>query len=118
MPFKIIAISGSIRKNSINTKILLEIQKLAKNYFVLEIYDITTLPFFNPDLDNHNPPEQVLSFRNKIKQSDGVLICTPEYVFSIPGVLKNAIEWTVSSGEFNHKPTAVITASLSGRKDS
>lgn len=113
---KVLALSGSTRKNSTNIKILEEIQKLTKNFFTLEIYDISTLPFFNPDRDNQDPPEMVISFRKKIKQSDGVLICSPEYVFSMPGILKNAIEWTVSSGEFNYKPAAVITASLSGEK--
>jgi len=54
--------------------------------------------------------------RRCIKEADGVLICTPEYVFGVPGALKNAIDWTVSSGEFSAKPTALITASLGGEK--
>jgi chromate reductase, NAD(P)H dehydrogenase (quinone) len=59
-------------------------------------------------------PNSVRDFRQKIEQADGVLISTPEYVFSIPGILKNALEWTVSTIVFNEKPTAVITAASSG----
>ncbi|MGZ4037402.1 MAG: NADPH-dependent FMN reductase, partial [Bacteroidia bacterium] len=58
----------------------------------------------------------VMAFRKKIEQAHAVIICTPEYAFGIPGVLKNALDWTVSSGEFSDKPTALITASSSGEK--
>lgn len=113
---RIIGLCGSLRKNSINSLILNEIERLSEDQFIFEKYNISRLPYFNPDLDNEKPPGEVADFRQKLKQVDGVIICTPEYVFSIPGVLKNALEWTVSSGEFNGKPTALITASLSGEK--
>lgn len=72
------------------------------------------LPHFNPELDNDTPPTQITELRTLLKQADGVLICTPEYAFGIPGSLKNALDWTVSSGEFVDKPVALITASSVG----
>ncbi len=81
----------------------------------LNIYeDLSNLPHFNPDLDTETPPESVAEWRERIKKSDGILICSPEYVFSIPAALKNALEWTVSSADFHDKPTALITASSLG----
>lgn len=114
---KIFAISGSTRKNSSNESILKGIAELYKDTLALEIYDgIDKLPHFNPDIDNENLPQTVISFRDKIMTSDGVLICTPEYVFSLPGSLKNAIEWSVSTTLFSRKPVAIIVASASGEK--
>ncbi len=93
------------------------ISELAKDTLNISIYeDLTTLPYFNQDLSIENTPQSVLNFRDAIAKADGVLICTPEYVFSLPGILKNAIEWTVSTTVFADKPTALITASSSGHK--
>nr|WP_199003063.1 NADPH-dependent FMN reductase [Flavobacterium sp. ASV13] len=112
---KILAITGSTRKNSSNFKLLKFISEHIKNEFEVEIFeDLDQIPHFNPDLDNENPPEKVLDFRNKIIAADGVLICTPEYVFSLPGSLKNALEWCVSTTIFSNKKTGLITASASG----
>lgn len=114
---KILAITGSTRKNSSNYKILKYISDNIKTEFEVEIFeDLAEIPHFNPDLDNENPPENVASFRNKINEADGVLICTPEYVFSLPGSLKNALEWCVSTTIFSNKNTGLITASASGEK--
>jgi NAD(P)H-dependent FMN reductase len=65
---------------------------------------------------DENVPKTVLDFRIKLNEADGILICTPEYAMGVPGLLKNAIDWTVSSCEFYHKPTALITASSLGEK--
>lgn len=112
---KILAITGSTRKNSSNFKILKYISERIKTGFEVEIFEnLDTIPHFNPDLDTENPPEGVLLLRNKIEKADGVLICTPEYVFSIPGSLKNALEWFVSTTIFSNKKTGLITASASG----
>jgi chromate reductase len=113
----ILAISGSTRLQSANLQLIQYIQKEYLEDIEIEIYNrITELPHFNPDLDKEDPPSTVAEFRNKIDQADGVLICTPEYVFSLPGSFKNAIEWTVSTVVFSDKPTALITASASGEK--
>ncbi len=83
----------------------------------MELFEgLSTMPHFNPDLDNDNPPAQVTAFRKKLSNADGILICTPEYAMGVPGTLKNAIDWTVSSMEFSHKPVALITASSVGQK--
>jgi chromate reductase len=112
---KIFAITGSTRKNSSNYKILKYISGEIKESFEVEIFEnIDKLPHFNPDLDTETPPEEVVSFRNKIERADGVIICTPEYVFSLPGSLKNALEWCVSTTIFSGKKTGLITASASG----
>lgn len=113
----ILAISGSLRAKSANLTILENIKEIFSNRINVEIYDgLATLPHLNPDLDIETPPAEVADFRRKIKESDGVLICTPEYVFSVPGALKNALEWTVSTADFHEKPTALITASSLGEK--
>ncbi|UWY30435.1 NAD(P)H-dependent oxidoreductase [Flavobacterium sp. TR2] len=112
---KILAISGSTRNNSSNFKILKYISNHLKSEFEVEIFeDLERLPHFNPDLDTDNPPQEITSFRNKIINADGVIICTPEYVFSLPGSLKNALEWCVSTTIFSNKKTGLITASASG----
>jgi len=112
---KIVAITGSTRNNSSNYKILKFISEQIKDLFEVEIFEnIDKLPHFNPDLDSETPPQEVVSFRNKIDNADGVIICTPEYVFSLPGSLKNALEWCVSTTVFSNKKTGLITASASG----
>lgn len=112
---KILAITGSTRKNSSNFKILKFISDNIKNEFEVEIFEgLDELPHFNPDLDTENPPEQITSFRNKIIKAEGVIICTPEYVFSLSGSLKNALEWCVSTTIFSNKKVGLITASASG----
>ena len=114
---KILALSGSLRKNSSNEVILETLRKRNQEFLELKIFNgISELPFFNPDLDYELLPISVQNFRQSIESSDGVLICTPEYVFSPPALLKNAIEWTVSATVFTDKPTAIIVASNMGEK--
>lgn len=111
---KVLAISGSTRKNSTNDKLLGLLQEYSDSRIDITLYDhITRLPYFTPGME---PPASVLHFIRAISQADGVLICTPEYVFSLPGVLKNALEWTVSTVVFTDKPTAFIVASSLGEK--
>ncbi|MHC0440935.1 NADPH-dependent FMN reductase [Flavobacterium sp. 3-210] len=113
---KIFAINGSTRKNSSNFKILKHISENIKEEFEVEIFEeLDQLLHFNPDLDQEILPEKVIQFRNKITQADGILICTPEYVFSLPGTLKNALEWCVSTTVFSGKKSGLITASASGK---
>lgn len=89
---KIVAIVGSIRKDSYNKQLAYTIQERYVNKFDLEILDLGELPFYNQDIEN-DPPESVRDFKKKIKDADGVIIVTPEYNWSIPGVLKNALDW-------------------------
>lgn len=114
---KIIAISGSTRQNSANLNLIHAICQLFSDKLDIIIFNgLDSIPHFNPDLDNATPPKTVIEFRALLKEADGILICTPEYAMGVPGSLKNAIDWTVSSMEFSHKPVALITASTLGQK--
>ena len=114
---KILAISGSTRKTSSNLNLIKAIADLTSEIFTIIIFDgLSELPHFNPDLDNENVPQQVTDFRRQLREAEGILICSPEYAIGVPGTLKNAIDWTVSSMEFSKKPIALITASLSGER--
>ncbi|TGD56936.1 NADPH-dependent FMN reductase [Flavobacterium humi] len=114
---KILAISGSTRHPSSNSNILQYISGLLPAGYIVDFFeDLDNLPHFNPDLDNAELPVAVADFRAKIATADGILICTPEYVFSLPGSLKNALEWCVSTTLLSHKNTGLVTASASGEK--
>lgn len=115
---KIFAICGSTRQNSINLALLKIISEIEKDTVEIQIFtQIGYLPHYNPDIDNsESVPDFVVNFRTILKEADGILICTPEYAMGVPGTLKNALDWTVSSMEFSQKPTALITASTSGEK--
>jgi chromate reductase len=114
---KIFAISWSTRTNSSNLSILKGIQSQTRELFEITIYEnLSGIPHFNPDIDRENPPKEVIALRSEIEQADAILICTPEYVFSLPGSLKNLLEWCVSTTIFTDKPVALITASASGEK--
>lgn len=113
---EIFAISGSLRKSSSNGAIINAITAMAPANVKVTLYDgLADLPHFDPGLDTEDPLPVVTDLRKQLKQADGILICTPEYAFGIPAALKNALEWTVSSGEFVDKPTALITASSQGQ---
>jgi NAD(P)H-dependent FMN reductase len=113
----VIAIPGSTRARSTHKNLIRTISGMAEGLFSVELFDgIDTLPHFNPDLDTEDPPSAVAHFRRQLREADGVLICTPEYAMGVPGTLKNALDWTVSSAEFYRKPTALITASSQGYK--
>ncbi|MGE7882003.1 NADPH-dependent FMN reductase [Bacillus sp. NPDC094077] len=111
---KIIAISGSIREGSSNTNILKALAAFIPDEVDYTIYKgIEELPHFNPDVDRVGAPVVVEEFRKTVSESHALIICTPEYAKGIPGVLKNALEWLVSSAELYKKPVAIITASPS-----
>ena len=110
----ILAISGSLRPNSSNDAVIKTAATLVAGKAGFIIYDgLGSLPHFN---DSQDPAPEVIAFRKLLAQADGLFICSPEYAFGVPGVLKNALDWTVSSGELVNKPVAVITAATSGDK--
>jgi NAD(P)H-dependent FMN reductase len=113
----IFVIIGSASRNSANQKLVDNFAELTKAYFELTILnDLKKLPHFDPELSVENIPKQIIGLRNEIEKADGILICTPEYIFSIPSGLKNAIEWLVATTILSKKPTGLITASASGEK--
>jgi chromate reductase len=111
---KIFAISGSLRNNSSATSVLKQVAALIPKAIEFNIYGgLGDLPHFD---DNENVPFEVQKFKELLANADGIFICTPEYAFGVPGTLKNALDWTVSSGEFVNKPVALITAASAGDK--
>jgi chromate reductase len=113
---KVAAICGSTRKNSTNHRLINAIRELYASELEIILYDrLDSLPHFNPDIEEASMPEQLLEFKQLLRFADGILICTPEYAHGVPGVLKNAIDWTVASCEFSNKPTCLITASTDGK---
>lgn len=113
----ILAINGSAGSNSANGKLLNYLQGLAGDQMRITVYNsLKSLPHFDPELSLHNPPQEIIDFRERIQTADGILICTPEYVFSIPSGLKNAIEWCIATTVFSGKACGLITASSNGTK--
>jgi len=115
----IVGISGSLRKGSYNTALLHVAQELMPTGSKIEILSIDGVPLFNEDLENEGTPSSVVTLKDKIAAADGLLISTPEYNNSIPGVLKNAIDWISRPGTdlprvFHHKPFALMGATPSG----
>lgn len=112
-PIHILGISGSLRSTSSATAVLKQAALLLPSNTVFHLYDgLGRLPHFDDSLE---APEEVMHFRQLVANAAGVLICTPEYAFGVPGSLKNALDWTVGSGEFVNKPVALITASSVGK---
>ncbi len=107
---KLAALCGSLRKGSLNAALIDAVAGMG----MFEVIRVSTvLPPFTPD-DADDAPADVQAFRAALRSADAILIATPEYAMGIPGVLKNAIDWTVGSCEFAHKPTALITCTASG----
>jgi chromate reductase len=110
---KIVVIVGSLRKESINKKLAHALTKLAKPGTEFTFARIDDIPHFNQD-EEPNPPASVTRLKKEIEAADGVLIVTPEYNRSIPGVLKNVIDWAsrpYGKNSFSGKPTAGIGTS-------
>ena len=112
---KILGISGSLRSNSSASAILNVVAGLVPEQVEFTIYNgLAEIPAFN---DSNDIPETVSDFIKLISEADGVFFCIPEYAFGVPGALKNALDWTVSSSTaFPGKPVALITAATGGDK--
>lgn len=109
---KIVAIVGSIRKESFNLKIAKFMQERYKDRMDIEIVNIRDLPHFDQDIEN-DPPAVVKEFKKTVADADAVLWVTPEYNYSIPGVLKNAIDWLSRVDKVMiGKPSLIIGASM------
>ncbi len=109
----ILGFAGSLRKGSYNRALLRAAPELVPENANLEVFDLDGIPPFNQDLES-SPPERVKEFKRNIKAADAILIVTPEYNYSIPGVLKNAIDWAsrpYGDNSFEGKPVAMMSAS-------
>lgn len=113
-PIRILGIAGSLRKQSFNCAALRAAQGLVPEGATLEIFEIGGIPGFSQD-DEQNPPDTVVRLKQAVRQADAVLFVTPEYNYSIPGVLKNAIDWAsrpYGDSAWAGKAAAIMGASV------
>ena len=112
-PVRILGIAGSLRRQSYNRALLRAATQIAPEGAAIDIFEIDGIPPFSED-DEQDPPEKVVEFKRRIREADAVLFVTPEYNSSIPGVLKNAIDWAsrpYGDSAWSGKPAAVMGAS-------
>jgi chromate reductase len=110
----ILGIAGSLRQSSYNRAALRAARSLVPDNAVLDIFELDGIPGFNQD-DEQNPPEKVVELKRRVLAADAILFVTPEYNYSIPGVLKNAIDWAsrpYGESVWNGKPAAIMGASI------
>jgi chromate reductase, NAD(P)H dehydrogenase (quinone) len=115
-PVRILGIAGSLRSGSYNRGALRAASELVPDGATIEIFDLEGIPGFNQD-DERDPPEKVAELKRKIREADAILFVTPEYNYSVPGVLKNAIDWAsrpYGDSAWNGKPAAIMGASIGG----
>ena len=115
-PIRILGIAGSLRRQSYNRGALRAATVLAPEGATVEVFELDGLPAFNQDADQ-NPPAKVVELKKRIREADAILFVTPEYNYSIPGVLKNAIDWAsrpYGDSAWNGKPAAIMGASVGG----
>ncbi len=113
-PVNILGFAGSLRKGSYNKSLLRAALDLVPQNAKLEIFDLEGIPLFNQDIEQ-SPPARVKEFKSKIRAANAILIASPEYNYSIPGVLKNAIDWAsrpYGDSAFEGKPVALMSASI------
>jgi chromate reductase len=113
-PTRILGIAGSLRRQSYNRKALRAATQLVPPGAALETFELDGIPGFNEDLEQ-TPPAQVVELKQRIRAADAILFVTPEYNFSIPGVLKNAIDWAsrpYGDSAWDGKPAAIMGASV------
>ncbi|MFO0930544.1 MAG: NAD(P)H-dependent oxidoreductase [Gemmataceae bacterium] len=112
-PIRVLGISGSLRRGSFNTAALRAAVELAPAGMSIEPFDLSAVPLYNEDIYEKGFPPAVEELRRRIKEADALLIATPEYNYSVPGVLKNAIDWASRPPDqpFDGKPMAIFGAS-------
>ena len=109
----VLGISGSLRLKSYNTALLQQARRLAPAGMAIEVASIGDIPLYNGDVEDRGFPASVVAFREQFRQADALLVATPEYNFSIPGVLKNVFDWLSRPPEqtiTNGKPVAIMGA--------
>lgn len=108
---KILAISGSLRANSLNSALLRAVARLSPPDITVVVFrGLGNLPLFNPDIESSDP-SPVADLRKQILTADALLIASPEYAHGVTGVMKNALDWMVGCEAFVHKPVALLNAS-------
>lgn len=111
-PYRVLCLSGSLRRHSANTALLRAAMCLAPAGMSLTLYDgLAKLPLFNPDNEIEPLPGSVQALRQAVSDSDALLIACPEYAHGVPGAFKNLLDWLVGGLEFPDKPVALLNAS-------
>jgi chromate reductase len=111
---RILGIAGSLRRESYNRSVLRAAAALVPADAEMEIFELDGIPGFNQD-DEQSPPEKIVELKKKVREADAILFVTPEYNYSIPGVLKNAIDWAsrpYGDSAWEGKPAAIMGASI------
>ena len=111
---RILGIAGSLRRESYNRAALRAVTQLVPEGASIETFELDGIPGFNQD-DEQNPPAKVVELKKRIREVDAILFVTPEYNYSVPGVLKNAIDWAsrpYGDSAWNGKPAAIMGASI------
>ncbi len=117
MSLRVLGIAGSLRQASYNRALLEAACELAPAAMEIVTFDLRPIPMYDGDVDAAGPPEPVLALKQAIKDADALLFSTPEYNYSIPGVLKNAIDWAsrpARGSVLNGKPAAIMGATPGG----
>jgi len=113
----ILVINGSASEGSSNQRLIDKFSALAEQHCNISLFrPLRTLPHFDPGLAVQGTPAEVISLRNAVASADAIVFFTPEYIFSIPSGLKNALEWCVATTVFSGKPAGIVTASAHGQK--
>lgn len=114
MTIRVLGFAGSLRKNSYNRAALRAAQGVMPEGATLEIYDLATIPLYNDDIREKGYPPEVQDFRDKIAAADAIVMVTPEYNYSISGILKNAIDWASRppGPPLTQKPCAIMGATM------
>lgn len=112
MTIKVTAIVGSIRQESMNLKLTEFMKDRYKDTLNISVAPLHDVPLFNPDLEE-SPPKEALDFKHKVRDAEAVLFVVPEYNFSIPGVMKNALDWLSRAGnDLQTKPSLIVGSSM------
>ena len=104
----ILTISGSVRKDSSNVRLLEGLPAICPHHSFTR-YDLAKIPTFLPDAYDFALDEKTLKWKKAVKESDALIVCTPEYIHNIPAILKNALEWFAKFGELADKPVLAMT---------
>jgi chromate reductase len=113
-PVRVLGIAGSLRRESYNRAALRAATQLVPDGATIDIFELDGIPGFNQD-EEQNPPVKVVDLKRRIREADAILIVTPEYNYSVPGLLKNAIDWAsrpYGDSAWNGKPAAIMGASI------
>jgi chromate reductase len=113
---KLLGFAGSLRKDAFSKAVLMAVKQASTGKAHFDVYDLSSIPLYNQDVEDAGHPDEVTRFKTQIADSDGLVICTPEYNYGISGVLKNALDWASRPGYksvLKDKPVLMVSSSPS-----